>query len=343
MKRIVILIVLIVLALTMTVHAEKLATFDQVLKPAFLAMDNEQIYVSEGTTVYIFSRKDFSFKKKFGKSGAGPQEFSLAAGGGFSQPGVQVFAQSDNLVVNSIGKVSLFNKDGDFVKEYKSRWGMQSSQFQPFGDGFTGTGAFIDEKTKQVFVTYNLFDGKLEKKTKELTRQKLMKGTRFEMPMTPPMVLAHDQWVVAPTGDDFELAIFDVTGKKVASIKRDYKKLKVGQEYKDGIMQFFKTNPATKAAYEILKKMIKFKDEFPPIQYFFPVDQKVYVLTYLKKDGKYECFVYGINGTFIKRVFIPFHYMSAVQPAPMTIRDGKIYQLLENEDEETWELHGAKI
>ncbi|UCH97426.1 MAG: hypothetical protein JSV88_11390, partial [Candidatus Aminicenantes bacterium] len=133
MKRLLILLVL--LMLSPVTFAEKLATLPDIFRPCFLSVDDQQFYVAEGTTVYIFSLQDFALKKKFGKPGQGPQEFAPTPAG---TSGLRIYPQADSIVINSPGKVSFFTKDGTFIKEMKSGAGLMGGFFQPIGDQFAG-------------------------------------------------------------------------------------------------------------------------------------------------------------------------------------------------------------
>ena len=44
------------------------------------------------------------------------------------------------------------------------------------------------------------------------------------------------------------------------------------------------------------------------------------------------------DGTLVSSKMIPLQFRTAMQPYPTDIREGKLYQLIENDDEE-WELH----
>jgi len=59
------------------------------MKPASIAADAERLYISDGTTVHVYSRNDFKLEKTFGKKGEGPQEFMV-----HSSHGVDVLPQT---------------------------------------------------------------------------------------------------------------------------------------------------------------------------------------------------------------------------------------------------------
>ncbi|MCP5106365.1 MAG: hypothetical protein GY950_23470 [bacterium] len=216
--------------------------------------------------------------------------------------------------------------------------------YQAIGDKFVGMGMSMGGDMTFGLST-NLYD-KNFKRIKELFKPKknFMEKGSMTFPSVFPLAFTMDNRIIVPASDAFALDILDADGNKIAAITREYKPLKVGEDYKKGIHHFFKTNPNTKAVYEIFfKDKLKFTDDYPPIQFFVVDSGKIYILTYLKKDGKNEMFIYDVNGKFLKHFFIPIKYRGALRPFPFAIKDNTFYQLVENEDEEEWELHGLAI
>ena len=58
--------------------------------------------------------------------------------------------------------------------------------------------------------------------------------------------------------------------------------------------------------------------------------------------NKNEFYIFNLKGKLLKKIMLPFAEYDEVQFSPYTINDGKLYQLIEN-DNETWELHVIKI
>lgn len=143
------------------VFSEKVSVLPDIMKPHLIAVDNDQLYISEDTTVYIYSLKDYKLKCKFGKQGEGPEEFNRYA---------IVIPQQDSLVINSRGKVSYFSKDGKYIKEIKNKAGVIGGGFIPLGKNFAGQG-FAREENK-IYHTFNIYDSQLLK-TKEIFRRDL--------------------------------------------------------------------------------------------------------------------------------------------------------------------------
>jgi hypothetical protein len=323
------------------VRAEVAAQLPDVMKPSNMAIDDDNIYIADGATIWIYSLKDYKLKGKFGKKGEGPREFTLSRGG----QGVMIFPQEDFLVVNTQGKVSFWKKDGMFIKEMKAPPGaVQGGQWlQPAGKNYVGLGTAFNSKDQSFSIVVTLYDSNLNK-IKGLILMPFMKNSKMEFPIQNPGVFAWGDKIVT-TGDkfSFNMLVFDSQGNKVAGIKRDYKPLKMYSAYKEEVYDMFKKNPDTREFFEVVKQMVKIGDRFPPIQGFFVADQKIYIQTYKKQDDKYEFFIYGLDGKFIKQVYLPVNYMWGILPYPTAVKNNTLYQLIENEDEETWELHATKI
>ena len=129
----------------------------EILKPSYIAADNDQLYVAERTSILIYSLKNFKLLKKFGRQGAGPGEFRIITG---------IFPDKSRLVVNSIGIIYFFRKNGEYINEQKTT-AFFSERLLPIGETFVGSSS-VDEG-KVGYYTINLFDSNLEK-GKELYR-----------------------------------------------------------------------------------------------------------------------------------------------------------------------------
>jgi hypothetical protein len=338
MKRGIIFITSLFIMLSVVSFGKKLATLPGHARPYALVMDDTQFYVCDKAEVSIYSRKDFKLKTKFGKEGEGPQEFKLPA----NKEGVFVFPQSDYLLISSMGKASFYSKQGKFIKEVRTDSLLMPGLYQPIGSKFAGLGSTQGGDVSMAF-TINLYDAKF-KKIKEIYKQDFMQQGSMTFPMVFPILFVEGNKIIAPGGDEFVLNIFDADGNKVSTITRPYERLKVTGDYKKGIHHYFKTDLGTKQYYEaFLKKMLKFRDDFPAIQFFLVDNGRIYIQTYLKKDDKYEFFIYDLEGKLIKRLFFPVKFQDALKPNPFDIEDNTFYQLIENEDEEEWELHAIEI
>jgi len=151
----------------------------------------------------------------------------------------------------------------------------------------------------------------------------------------------HSDKIFITGKEGFGLDILDNTGKKLYSIARkDYKKRKFTSEDEKKFREVLKSR--FKVQYDRFKSRISFPDYFPEIFNFFIADNKIYISTWKWKNEKIEFFIYSLKGKLLKHLFIPFVFQNALQPYPAVIKNGKLYQLIENDDEE-WELHITDI
>jgi hypothetical protein len=284
----------------------------------------------ENKTFFIYSLKDFKLKKKFGKPGEGPQEFKGT---------MHLIPQADHLLINSAGKISYFTKDGDFIKEMKSPTGFFSVRFYPLGNGFVGRGSARENGI--LFVTINFFDSHL-KKGKELYRMKaaLQPAGKIELLKQAFIYQSYDNKVYVAGKKGFIIDVLDHTGKLLVSINQKYERRKFTaddeKKARDALRLLYKQQ------YEELKHRLAFPDYFPEIGDFSVTDNKIYVSTWKVENGSNEWFIFDLQGKLLKRLFIPIVFMMPLEPYPYTIKNGKLYQLIENENEQ-WELHASEI
>ncbi len=330
MKKVILILFLIFLVFSYLVYGEKLATLPDLLKPGTIVIDEDRFYVTEQTTIFIYSLKDFKMMKKFGKAGEGPGEFLNFA---------LAVPHSDHLLINSLGKVSYYTKDGVFEKELKTGGGLFNAQFLPLDEGFVGTR--VTQENEIIFITVNYFDSQL-KKVKELYRMKspVQRGGKIEVLERSMSYQTYDNKIFIVGKEGFIIDVLDHTGKPLFSINQQYQKVKFTSEDEKKFRELIKLQ--ARQQYDLFKDRLAFPDYFPEILNFFIDDNKIYVATWKWENDKIEFFIFDMKGKVLKHLFIPFVFQNALQPYPAVIKGGKLYQLIENDDEE-WELHVTKV
>ncbi len=330
----IIILILIMVVFCFSGFAAKVAVLPELMKPMVMAVDDTQLYVTQEASVFIYSLKDFKLVKKFGKAGEGPQEFHV-----LPQIPLVIDVRTDRIIVNSFGKISYFTKQGEFIKEVKTK--SIALFLQALGDGFLGMSVTAQDGVR--YRTINLYDSVLNK-LKEIYRAKddFQAGQGLKVLTKPFIYQAYEDKILLPGKDDATIDVFDKEMKKLLSIHLDQGKRKVDQKFKDAVINLFKTNPATKDYFEMLKP-ITFPDYFPAIRAFFVDDGTIYVMTFKMENNANEFFTYDMSGKFKKRLLIPIQYETELQPYPITINKKKLYQIVENEEEEVWEFHMSKI
>jgi hypothetical protein len=115
----------------------------------------------------------------------------------------------------------------------------------------------------------------------------------------------------------------------------------VTETYKQRTIDWFKNHPTFRAIFPEIKNRIIFKEYFPVIKNIAVDNDTLYVITNNRKHEQWECIVMDFEGKELKRVFVPLQDSEPYTYYPLlcAIEKGKHYALIEDEDEETWELH----
>ncbi|NIM12776.1 MAG: hypothetical protein GTO45_11780 [Candidatus Aminicenantes bacterium] len=320
----------------------KVVDLPGLLRPLTVTADKSQIYITEEAAIYIYSLTNFRLIKKFGRKGEGPEEFKTIP----NLP-VVVNVRTNDLIVNSIGKVSYFTKEGTFKKEIKTPGGF-NVVFIPIGEKFVGTGLLQENKTN--YLTLNLYDANL-KKINEIYRtlyQQQPGQTGIQVSEKSFDCDVYDNKIFISGAKEFVIDVLDSEGKPLYSIKQEYELIKFTGEMKNMVLNHLKTDPDTKPYFEMIKWRLKFPDTLPAIFNLFVSNQNVYAITNKtgenEKPGekKREVYIFEVKGKFLKKVFLPI-YESGIEPFPFCIENKKLYQLVERESDEVWELHITDI
>jgi hypothetical protein len=82
----------------------------------------------------------------------------------------------------------------------------------------------------------------------------------------------------------------------------------------------------------------------------FVQDDRIYIINFKTQKGdigdkdESECIVMDLKGNEQKRVFVPYQEMLGMEYFYKSdIYKGAFYVIVENEDEETWEIHKIDI
>jgi hypothetical protein len=343
MKKVILLIVLLLIIISLT-HAERVASFPDVMKPQTILVDNGQLFVLEGIHLYIYSLKDFSLQKKMGKSGEGPQEFKKMPSDRFYS--LFVYIKPKEIFISSLGKASYFSRAGTFKNEFKT--GSPVSRFAPLGDEYAGFG--FGQDNKKPYVALNTYDTEFKLK-KELMR--------FDLPGLPgkkvnpiTMALLNGAFLLRSSGDHVfvqrdngNIHAFNAKGENDFTIDYKFPRVEITAGVKSKFDKFFSEDIRFSRFYkpDKARNNLDWSDYLPIIKEFRAADQKIYVISYEQADEKHTAFVFDNKGKLIKKVMMPLATPNVLEIHPFDISNNKLFQLVENEDEEEWELHVTEI
>lgn len=333
MKRIYLLVLFSLFAIL--AFGAEVASLPELGKPREIHVESSNLFVVDRANIYIYSLEDFKLKKRFGKLGAGPQEFLIKP-----YP-LKVSVQRDYIFVCSSGKVSFFGRDGSFIKEIKTN--PPDFWYVPLGKKFVGRGETRD--TRLEYRTINLYDSNL-KREKEVCRIEHVKGKSNAVRVLTRNVqyYVYKDKIFIPVTEDLVIDVFDDMGKKLYSITEPgYKRVKVTKAHQKEVLNFYKNSPRHARRYERIKRNIQFPKYFPTIRRCKIADDKIYVETYKQLNEGSEFIVFGVKGKLLKKIILPVEQKNVYSSEPYTITNGKLYKLMENLDKEEWELHVIPI
>jgi hypothetical protein len=324
------------------IFPEKLAVLPQLEKPDFLYVDDQQIIVGDITSVFVYSAKDFHLEVKFGSPGEGPGQFLPLTGRGLF---INVHPQT--IFIHSLGKISYFKRDGRFIREKRTPPG--SYFFYQLGDQLLGFKAVVENEI--IYETINLFDNNLNLQ-KELFRHKArIQQNRREMKLLDRSVVMETglEHIFVSASNFLEVLVFDNKGTLAYTIKnKDVKRRVVTDRDKKEIHDFMRVRYGDD--YLMLKDLIKIPPTFPIIRSRIGLEydynkgnQRLYVITWNKKGPANICFLYDITGKLLGEILIEMKSATPILPFPFIIRNGKFYQLVENDETGDWELFVTKI
>ena len=324
-----------------TVSAAKVFLLKEIDRPDTLSVDEDNVYITQGAEVYIYPNTDFKLKKKFGKRGEGPGEFKTDPG--YHQGGIYLNVQGDRIYVTSIGKVSIITKDGTNEKEIKS---ISGEDFLPFNDKFVGCEFTpVSQQNKKAYKALCLYDSQM-KKVKEIAMipHSVQRGKGFMIYSGKYIFKTYQGKLFINKGKEFIIDVYDQNGNKLHSITREYKKIKITDIHKKRVLGFYKTYRNTKNIFEYIKSIIKFPEYFPPVRNILLDQEKMYVATYNHRGTEVEFIVFDLKGKFLEEVFIDIKGEAPLNFTYLyTIFNGETYQLIENAEEEQWEMHITPI
>jgi hypothetical protein len=337
MKRNVLMVMVLMLMCFGHVRAADPVELSDLTRPSMFIVNFDRIYVLEQATVRIYSLKDFSLIKKFGRAGEGPKEFKYSADGG--RPLSMSFFKGQ-LIVNSEMKMSFFDKDGIFKREQKV---SVDRLLFPINGKYLGIGPTARE-AKSICIGFSIFDSQFKSpQVIFISDVEMNNPNRFVLPMTSFTYnpVYKGRIYVNSSSDEFRIHVYNIEGKKEYSIEKQYPRIKIPDRFLNDAMAFFKVHPNFKNAIDYLKRILVIRDYFPPIRDLQIVEDHIYVLTFKRKGSLWELIKLDLKGNEKGRVFIPlsdYEYFTWY-PVFYSVYKEKIYSLVEDVEDEVWKVH----
>lgn len=301
-------------------------------RPEFIQVDDRNIYITDGIRLKIFSRSDYKLKTVFGKKGEGPREFKNF---------ILAYVQKDHIFVNSSNKVSYFSLEGKFIREKKTTRNL--GRFKPVADKFVGY-VYSREGQGRTESIY-LFDSSFEKLKLLYKREHFLtkKGGINLIEERPPFFYIFNKRIYLDSVEG-TILVFDTDGNPLKTIDCKIPLLPFTSHHKERFEEGFKNDPIYKGYYYRYKDRLVYPEKFPPIRMFHVADEKIYVMTNRERDGKNQFIIFNLYGKELKRIWAKIStFDQTMLPLHYNIRDGKFFNLVDNQDSEVWELHIIEI
>ncbi len=326
---------------TRPVYGEKVGNITGVISPYIMEVSKSKLYVVDGIFVCIYDLSTLKLEKKIGKRGEGPGEFFVPPQTNMGNVSLDVY--DDFMTVTSVGKLSYFSKQGDYIKEIKA--GHPWPNLKAIGDKFVGRGSSSEHGIN--YNTVKIYNSGMNPQ-QDFIRVKnwFSMGTEVNPFFLPgPQFYVFNNRIYVEKDKD-AIAVFDQSGSllKTLDINQHYDKPRVTAEEKEKWLEFFKGEPAFKDLLPGIKRDLKLPDYFPGIRFFFAPDRELCIFRWTGEPGKLEVDIFDLDGHFIQKSQMPIFMKNIIAPEAIAISDRKIYQLVENEETEgQWDLHVMEI
>jgi len=153
---------------------------------------------------------------------------------------------------------------------------------------------------------------------------------------------------VGDTRRGFYITVFSNTGEHLFDIKKEYRKVKVPDEFKKEFWQELRASERWEEQKQRFNFLIK---DYYPAFYSMKIQQKkIYVTTYDQKNSLHELVVLDLQGKILKRDFAfpldpEFRVLTGTASFSdqYAVFDDIVYYVVLNEDSMLYELHASSV
>jgi len=336
------LLIIILFSNGHNIDARRVASLHDFYKVPFLARDNKQIYISDQVLlkIVIYSGNDFKKIKEFGRKGEGPAEF-------FGIANIEI--DDHYLYINSFPKLCIFTKDGDLKKEI--RCPTEAGSFIPCGGNYIGiiyprTNPFELKGKKE----FSLYDSDLEKII-DIYDAVFNKVSFYKNKSSKEMINringATSAWCydgkifIGEPDKGYLITVFDNKGKKLYEIRKALNPRKITEEEKKAnINQYRKHIGESRWKEYTMRCESYFTEYYPAFENCSVNNDKIYIFEF-PRDDKRDIQILDLKGNSLRKITIAEnpYFTGIIFFRRYYIYNGKFYYVLENQDEEQWEIH----
>ncbi len=330
--------------------AENRGVLSEVLKPSMIDIYGDRLFVMDMDKVHVYSLKDQKLINSFGRKGEGPGEFQVSV-----QMPLRLYAHKEYVLIESFNKLLFFTHDGKYIKELRKF--PMVNLFQPAGNNLIARKIIQPRDGKLSTSTVKIYNQKMEE-LKELFRQDFIQqgaGLKLTLNMGKDFLLFsvyNDMIFVDKSVKGPYIDVYNSSGEKLYKINLPYEKKIISSAYKKKVVNELEFDPQITG--QLLQNKISWKDFSKNFKYVFPKyypsiqsmnidDGKIYVKTFEKEGNKNKYIIMDLKGKILKTIYLKPTVKKWIMSSMMginleIIRNGKIYYIIENDDND-WELH----
>jgi hypothetical protein len=325
-----VLIILICGFFALSLFGERLTTFPQLSKPIVIKVGENLICINEGFVMYLYDLNDFKLIKKIGRKGEGPGEFSSD---------LTINILKEKIMIESQGKLSFYSFTGDLIKEMRRL--PKYRRLKLLEDRYVASSGILSKEVyHNAAIILDADFNELKTFYQDEARYHQQKQKTHRASTWTFDVSEKKCFIVGSS--DFKIDVFDKNGDLLYSIAPVYERVKYAQEYIDAWFNRIKRNHGMDAYYNV-KQRVRFPEFFPAILDLMVDNGHVYVITYRRKENQSEVFIFDLQGKLVKKTWLPLKNYDGVYLFPYSINNNYLYHLIDNEEEEVWELHRFSI
>ncbi len=328
--------ILFTLLLNSAANAQKLGVLPDIEKPVLLFSDSSRIYVTEKDKICIYDINDLRLVKKFGRTGTRNGEFRLQRG---STRSIMVDVSNGLITVTTEGRMSVFNNNGDFIKELEIH--PQIDTIRPYKNMYISSAYYIRVGTGKSEEYFTIHTHGEEDMTlnREFYRSGLGQGTAmglgtdgdFDIALFPSTVgfqISGDNIIIGDAAKGFYFAIYDLEGNLKKEIEKDFVRVPVSETMKNLALDKYKQ----RAIYKKYSELIEFEipEYLPGFRDFKVYENKIFVYLFSQNEKSRTVRILDLSGNELGSYEVPLSDHS-------TFQNDKYFYLKKNRFNE-WEI-----